>query len=62
MDFDNASKTDEQFVEEMKQVLSNFIGEWVEELQDGFIDGMTDVNIFFSVVVSDDEIDIINFV
>ena len=31
----------------MKLVLSNFIGEWVEELQDGFVDGMSDVHKFF---------------
>lgn len=31
----------------MKDALSYFIGEWIEELQDGFQNGLTDVVVFF---------------
>jgi hypothetical protein len=31
----------------MKDDVSYFIGEWIEELQDGFVNGMSDVVIFF---------------
>lgn len=46
LDFDD-SQTDAQFIEEMKDVLAFFIGEWIDELQDGFINGMQDVVLFF---------------
>lgn len=32
----------------MKKRLSNFLGEWIENLLDGFVNGMDDINIFFS--------------
>jgi len=31
----------------MKIVMTNFIGEWIEELQDGFNNGIEDVVVFF---------------
>lgn len=31
----------------MKDELSDFIGEWIEELQDGFVNGISDVVAFF---------------
>ncbi len=31
----------------MKDVLSEFIGEWIDELQDGFVNGMSDVVVFY---------------
>ena len=31
----------------MKDVLSDAIGEWIEELQDGFVNGMSDVVVFY---------------
>ena len=40
LDFDSSTRSDADFVEEMKDALSNFIGEWIEELQDGFINGI----------------------
>lgn len=46
MDFDE-SQPDSAFIEEMKDALAYFIGEWFEELQDGFHNGMQDVMIFF---------------
>ena len=32
LDFDNVKNTDAQFIELMKDVLSLFVGEWIEEL------------------------------
>jgi hypothetical protein len=46
LDFDQ-SRPDAEFIEEMKDAIAYFIGEWIEELQDGFINGMSDVVIFF---------------
>lgn len=46
LDFDQA-QTDAAFIEEMKDALAHFIGEWIEELQDGFHNGMSDVVVFF---------------
>ena len=46
LDFDS-SKSDAQFIEEMKDALAHFVGEWIEELEDGFHNGMQDVVIFF---------------
>lgn len=31
----------------MKDEFSDLIGEWIEELQDGFVNGMSDVVVFF---------------
>lgn len=31
----------------MQDVLSYFIGEWIDELQDGFMHGMSDVVVFY---------------
>ena len=45
LDF-NDSKPDSQFIEEIKDILIFLIGEWIEELQDGFKNGMSDVVIF----------------
>jgi PleD family two-component response regulator len=39
LDFDS-SKSDTEFIEGISDVLSYFIGEWIEELQDGFENGM----------------------
>jgi hypothetical protein len=47
LDFDSANSTDANFIEEMKDALSFLIGEWIEELEDGFHNGMQDVVIFF---------------
>jgi hypothetical protein len=46
MDFDE-NQGDAHFVEHMKDIFANFIGEWIEELQDGFVNGMSDVVVFF---------------
>lgn len=43
----NSSGNDAQFIEEMKDAFAAFIGEWIDELQDGFANGMSDVVIFF---------------
>lgn len=47
LDFDSANSPDAKFIEEMKDALSFLIGEWIEELEDGFHNGMQDVVIFF---------------
>jgi hypothetical protein len=47
LDFDDKNKTDAEFIELMKDEFSDLIGEWIEELQDGFVDGMSDVVVFF---------------
>ena len=46
LDFD-ARRDDSQFIEEMKDALAYFIGEWIDELQDGFMNGMQDVVVFY---------------
>jgi len=46
LDFDD-TQSDAIFIEEMKDALAYFIGEWIEELQDGFMNGMQDVVVFF---------------
>jgi hypothetical protein len=38
LDFEGS--TDAQFIEEMMDALAFFIGEWIEELEDGFHNGM----------------------
>jgi hypothetical protein len=45
LDFDE-SAPDAQFVELVKDTLIFFIGEWIDELQDGFKNGMSDVVVF----------------
>jgi len=45
LDFDE-SAPDAQFVELIKDSLIFFIGEWIDELQDGFKNGMSDVVVF----------------
>lgn len=30
----------------MKDIISNFVGEWIDEIQDGFVNGMQDVVLF----------------
>lgn len=47
MDFDDNTRSDAEFIESMKDVLSDAIGEAIDELQDGFVNGMSDVVIFF---------------
>lgn len=47
LDFDEKNRTDEEFINIMTDVLSDFIGEWVDELQDGFVNGMQDAVVFF---------------
>ena len=47
LDFDSNSKNDAQFIEETKDALAYFIGELIDELQDGFINGYSDVVVFF---------------
>lgn len=47
LDFEASGQPDSQFIEEMKDALAYFIGEWIEELEDGFHNGMQDVVIFF---------------
>jgi len=46
LDFDENTRTDAEFIEEMKGALKYFLGEWIDELQDGFQNGMSDVVIF----------------
>jgi uncharacterized protein YrrD len=46
LDFDEASGTDAQFVEKAKEILIQFVGEWIDELQDGMTNGMSDVVVF----------------
>ncbi len=45
LDFSDSSP-DSQFIEEVKDALILLIGEWIDELQDGFKNGMSDVVIF----------------
>jgi len=45
LDFDE-SAPDAEFVELIKDSLIFFIGEWIDELQDGFKNGMSDVVVF----------------
>ena len=45
LDFGDSSP-DSQFIEEVKDALILLIGEWIDELQDGFKNGMSDVVIF----------------
>ena len=47
LDFNSAQESDEVFIELMKDALTYFIGEWIDELQDGFMNGIQDVVIFF---------------
>jgi hypothetical protein len=44
---DYSDSSDLAFIEQAKDALTFFIGEWIDELQDGFINGMQDVVIFF---------------
>lgn len=39
-------QADSIFIEKLKQALTNLIGEWIDELQDGFVNEMEDVVIF----------------
>ncbi len=36
LDFDDQARPDSEFIEQMKDALTLFIGELIEELQDGF--------------------------
>lgn len=47
LDHDDKTTPDAVFVENLKSTLVWFIGEWIDELQDGFVNGMQDVIIFF---------------
>jgi hypothetical protein len=46
LDFDPETRPDSEFIEEMKDALIYFFGDLIEELQDGFSNGMQDVVIF----------------
>eukprot|EP00347_Sterkiella_histriomuscorum_P022410 403338593 len=46
LDFDDHNKTDADFIDEMKDHFADLIGEWIEELQDGFVNGLSDVVVF----------------
>ena len=46
LDFDSSTRSDKEFVQEMKDILTLFVGETIDELQDGFVNGMQDVVIF----------------
>jgi hypothetical protein len=46
LDFDPDTRPDSEFIEEIKDALIYFFGDLIEELQDGFSNGMQDVVIF----------------
>lgn len=46
LDFDDQARPDSEFIEEMKNAITYFIGELVDELQDGFQNGMQDTIVF----------------
>lgn len=46
LDFDDQTRPDSEFIEEMKDALTYFIGELIDELQDGFQNGMQDTVVF----------------
>lgn len=46
LDF-NDQAADAAFIEKAKEALTFFLGEWIDELQDGFVNGMQDVVLFF---------------
>ena len=47
MDFDDATQQDAHFIDLMKDVVSYALGDTIDELQDGFENGMQDVVILF---------------
>ena len=47
LDFDDAQRSDTEFIEMIKDRMADFIGELTEELQDGFHNGLSDVILFF---------------
>jgi len=47
LDFDDKKDAEQKYLSDIKVALEDFIGEWVDEMQDGFEDGMTDVVRFF---------------
>lgn len=46
LDFDDVNRNDVEFIEEFKNALKFFLGEWIDELQDGYQNGMSDVVVF----------------
>lgn len=46
LDFDNESRPDSEFIQELMDAIIFFMGDLIEELQDGFSSGMQDVVIF----------------